>query len=422
MYMGHITSGGRPYDRLREVATRVHPTVSINIAAKVVSHFRQPRILSSKQLESVLPSLSQERYIVRYTFDDFFLTAVENLGIVKRILPARRGSRVGAVLLLIVVAVVLYEMLGPEEPQDRRIGRAVDIGGRTLNIYCSGQGSPAVIFDTFGHQAGYSWHLVQPTIASFTTACWYDRAGYGWSEPGPMPRTYQAIAEDLHALLQAAGVSPPYVLVGAGDSASHIRVYNGLHPAETAGVVLINANDIRSVMDAEFAVGKSIQGPWVKNFGPLGSRLREMFTCRIYPKLYAFRRSKVVRMWPRRTLTFGSFDAEEQKQLDWLSDNLTARLSGGEVCGIEESEMQVRQAATFGDTPLIVLASRSRMRDTSPDAEAFNRYSLTRLLPRLAALSSHGRLVTVDDAYSPDPIREAIREVVALVRIKARGE
>jgi hypothetical protein len=341
----------------------------------------------------------------------------------KRILSGRRRSVIGKAILLIVVAAVLYELLGPREPQYDRIGRAVDIGGRSLNIYCSGRGSPAVIFDTFGHQAGYSWSLVQPAIASFTTACWYDRAGYGWSDPGPMPRTYGAVAADLHALLQAAGVSPPYVLVGAGDSASHIRVFNGLHPSETAGVVLINANDTRSAMDAEFAVGNSIQGPWVKNFGPLGSRLREIFTCRAYPSLYPVRRSKVLRMWPRRTLTFGAFNVREQKELDWLSDNFTARLTGGEVCGIEESEMQVRESGTFGDTPLIILASRNRMRgNTSPDTEAFNRYSLTRLLPRLAALSSHGRLATVDDAYSPDAIREAIKEVLALVGNKRAGQ
>jgi len=101
---------------------------------------------------------------------------------------------------------IVYERVGEWRDRKRypQIGSSVDIGGRTLNLYCSGEGSPTVIFESAGHTAGYSWIAIQPEVAKFTRACWYDRAGYGWSDPGPSPRTFAAIANDLHALLTAA--------------------------------------------------------------------------------------------------------------------------------------------------------------------------------------------------------------------------
>ena len=137
------------------------------------------------------------------------------------------ASRVLAFMIaVIVVAGVIYEQIGRRIDRRRypQIGRSVDIGGRALNIFCSGEGSPAVIFDSGGHTAGFSWIDIQPEIAKQTRACWYDRAGYGWSDPPPSPLDFKAIAGDLHALLRAANVPPPYVLVGATAATFHVRV------------------------------------------------------------------------------------------------------------------------------------------------------------------------------------------------------
>ena len=97
----------------------------------------------------------------------------------------------GVAIVAAVVAGVTYEQVGRRQDRMRypQIGRSVDIGGRTLNVYCLGEGSPTVIFDSGGHTAGYEWIAVQPQVAKFTRACWYDRASYGWSDPGPLPRT-----------------------------------------------------------------------------------------------------------------------------------------------------------------------------------------------------------------------------------------
>ena len=90
-----------------------------------------------------------------------------------------------------LVAGIVYEQFGRRRDRARfpQIGRPVDIGGRTLNIFCSGAGAPPVIFESGGPGPGLEWEAFQPEAAKFTQACWYDRAGEGWSDPGPFPRT-----------------------------------------------------------------------------------------------------------------------------------------------------------------------------------------------------------------------------------------
>jgi len=83
--------------------------------------------------------------------------------------------------------------------------------------------------------------ILQGQIAQFSRACWFDRAGLGWSDPSLVEQTSAAIAEDLHALLHGSGVAPPYVLVGASFSGLNVRVFSGKYPAEVAGVVLVDS-------------------------------------------------------------------------------------------------------------------------------------------------------------------------------------
>jgi hypothetical protein len=61
-----------------------------------------------------------------------------------------------------------------------------------------------VVLDAGAGDPGYVWSHIQPKIAKLTRACWFDRAGHGWSDPGPFPRTSDAVARELHALLGAA--------------------------------------------------------------------------------------------------------------------------------------------------------------------------------------------------------------------------
>src|SRR5207248_6142198 len=98
----------------------------------------------------------------------------------------------------LLVAGIVYEQIGHRQDRARlpQIGTSVDIGGRTLNISCSGTGGPPVIFESGGNGPGLVWEPLQAEVAKFTEACWYDRAGEGWSDPGPFPRTAVAIRSE----------------------------------------------------------------------------------------------------------------------------------------------------------------------------------------------------------------------------------
>jgi len=88
-------------------------------------------------------------------------------------------------------------------------GQLVDVGGHRLHVYCVGQGSPTVVLDAGLGAFSLDWGAVQPQIATTTRVSAYDRAGLGWSEPGPRPRSPEQFADELHTLLTNAGVEGP---------------------------------------------------------------------------------------------------------------------------------------------------------------------------------------------------------------------
>ena len=112
------------------------------------------------------------------------------------------------------------------------------------------------MFDAAIGGSSLSWSLVHPAVAAFTTACSYDRAGFGWSDAGPRPRTAGRLAGELAALLAAAGVPPPYVLAGHSFGGLTIRLFAARHPELVAGLVFVDPahpEDWRDPPDVERA-------------------------------------------------------------------------------------------------------------------------------------------------------------------------
>ena len=121
-------------------------------------------------------------------------------------------------------------------------GDFVQVGDHRLHLYCAGEGSPAVVFDSGLGSSSLDWARVQPDVARLTRACVYDRAGYGWSDPGPNPRDSATIARELQELLGHGRVAPPYVLVGHSFGGFNVRLFASEHPDETAALVLIDSS------------------------------------------------------------------------------------------------------------------------------------------------------------------------------------
>lgn len=114
--------------------------------------------------------------------------------------------------------------------------------GRTLNLVCSGRGSPTVLLES-GFGAGASaWGLVQPQFARSTRVCSYDRAGYGFSPAGPRPRDGAAIARDLDQALRSARERGPFVVVGHSAGGLYARLFAARRPRETVGLVLVDTS------------------------------------------------------------------------------------------------------------------------------------------------------------------------------------
>ena len=123
-------------------------------------------------------------------------------------------------------------------------GRMVRLpAGNRLSLYCQGSGSPTVVLETgFGGGAYHAWHRLQPRIAASTRVCSYDRAGYGFSELGnDTPRDVKHDVLNLHALLHAAKLPGPYLLVGHSDGGHIISAFSDLYPNETAALVFLDA-------------------------------------------------------------------------------------------------------------------------------------------------------------------------------------
>jgi pimeloyl-ACP methyl ester carboxylesterase len=121
-------------------------------------------------------------------------------------------------------------------------GQLVDVGGHRLHLHCVGAGSPTVVIDAGLGDWSASWSSrVQPAAAETTRVCAYDRAGMGWSEAGPLPRTAETFARELHTLLHNARIPGPYVLVGHSAGGLSARVFAHAYAAEVAGVVLIDS-------------------------------------------------------------------------------------------------------------------------------------------------------------------------------------
>jgi pimeloyl-ACP methyl ester carboxylesterase len=150
-------------------------------------------------------------------------------------------------LPLIVAAAALAAAIGPSHaaPGDdvyTRPGTIVSAGGARLNFVCRGQGSPTVVFDSGWGDWAPAWAVVQPRVAAFTQACSYDRAGAGFSEPGPMPRTSVVIARELRAALKGAGIDGPYILVASAFGGDPVRSFADLYSSDVAGLVLDDAD------------------------------------------------------------------------------------------------------------------------------------------------------------------------------------
>lgn len=317
-----------------------------------------------------------------------------------------RAKPVVADALILAVCGFAYEEFGQWRDRARfpQIGRSFDIGGRSLNLYCSGEGSPTVILEGNWGSPGYSWTYIQREMAKFTRACWYDRAGYGWSDSGPFPNHGDSIAHDLHKLLAAARIAPPYVLVGHAMGGFHVRVFQGFYPRDVAGLVLADPmnedmtihihNHIEALRPVVILLNRMLGRLGVGRLmapdpgsPPAGLTAREWATI-------------VALIWQAK-----SIPAQTKETPIWINGEL-ARASRNMLANL----------------PLIVLSAKIPGEVEDPKLEDMERKF--ELHAELARLSTQGRLVFVTDSShripleAPGAIVQATRDLVEELRTR----
>lgn len=300
-------------------------------------------------------------------------------------------------------------------------GRLVPVDGHRLHIECSGEGTPTVVLDSGLPGTVLSWKFVQSEVARFARVCSYDRAGLGWSDTGPMPRTSRQIVEELRALLRHAGIAPRYVMVGHSFGSFTARLYAGLYPEEVAGIVLVDpihpnewlhmpAGQRRQLHGA---AGLCRQAAWVARLGVAR-----------FIALLARAGPPGVARFGVRLITRGALRETEQMlapvmklpaelrpivRMFWIQPKFYEAMAS-QIESLWESAAQVAASASYSDKPLRVLSASNTDPNRAREHEA------------TARLSSDGRHIVVPNSGhwihldEPRAVIEAIREVVETVR------
>ena len=153
-------------------------------------------------------------------------------------------STIDGRIVCALASLVLLTCLRPASANDlldSYPGRLVSIGTHALHIDCRGSGAPTVVLESGLGGFSLEWHDVAARVAQASRVCVYDRAGYGWSDTGPMPRTASVNAGELRTLLANAGERPPFLIAAHSYGGLVARAYAHDYPAEVRGVVLLDA-------------------------------------------------------------------------------------------------------------------------------------------------------------------------------------
>lgn len=343
---------------------------------------------------------------------------------------------VGLVVLLTIAAIAgfTYEQLGRNRDRSHpfRIGDPVAIGDRTINIDCAGVGTPTVIFEAGGGgYGGYGWRVAQSGIAKFTRACWYDRAGEGWSDPPPTVRNSAMIARDLHRVLQHIEVSGPIVLVGHSIGGEYIRIYTAMFPSEVAGLVLVDSTHpdqrepaimLSPVTRMPNAARRALCGllPFASRFGVIRLLLRNTRPD-VPQELGLHREDAMLALRDQRVKGF------ETELFQGCAATLGGAIQPSGGSGNIEVDRAASRVSSLGNRPLIVLAAGQYWKPaedpiSAEQIRAFHEMWIDQLQPSLARLSTNGKLITVESSghdipgEAPDAIVSAVHEIVNKLR------
>lgn len=297
-----------------------------------------------------------------------------------------------------------------------RAAKLVDLGhGRHLNLRCSGSGPQTVMLEAGAIANSSTWYKVQPLLAAHARVCAYDRAGFGFSSEGPLPRNLDADVADLHALIHRAGLTTPLVMVGHSLGSNIVRKYASRYPADVGAMVLIDppAQDI-----GRFAPD------WQKDEDALSvQRFAFLHRCEAAAEKHELPSSDA-----ELSHCLGKADPLASAELNAVNLALKSKPAFWHtvLSVLQDNALVFKQPVaareTHGSMPLIVLSAANTYTDALPRDRKGLEEARSHTQAQIVATSSHGTLVHVPDTShdiqidKPEAVAKAVMQVLQTTR------
>ena len=334
----------------------------------------------------------------------------------QRPFPGRRGrwlSLTALALLTLCSLLLAYDRIA-SAVEVRRFppaGEMVNVGTHSLHLHCQGNGSPTVLVEAGSGSWSLDWRTTQEQIARTTRVCVYDRAGYGWSEAGPTPRTGSQMVDELHTLVTNAGIERPFVLIAHSFGGLTARIYADQYPEEVAGLVLLDtrhedftAAAPQEVTAAEEGAASSLQ---------VGLLLERTGLIRLLGPLLAPPPQGV----PETLHPLYRAHFYQDKFLRALANEGRAMAT---------TEAEAAQTGNLGDTPLIVLTHDPQHPMVIPGLPTDVNRQVEELWQQtqqaMTNLSSDSRFIVAEDSGHnihvdrPDLVSDVITQMISMAR------
>lgn len=329
-------------------------------------------------------------------------------------------------LVLAMAAQLLFDTATRQDQTglDSRLGEPhlTEVGeGRKLNAFCIGEGSPTVLFEQGGEGNIANWKLIQPAISALTRTCFYDRAGFGYSDPPQEPVTALNVTDDLRSLLMAEHIEGPLIIVGHSIGGFYATVYASRFPEDVAGLVLVDPGfsgqqQWRTPGDLESGVPQMVRGEdnllTCARAARSGELTRENLRDRgCFPVADDLPAGETAYLLQAVTGP-AWYEAEYSQSVNFFSRNGELSLSQAQGDAVRRS---------FGDIPLEVLSAETPPHDLRRSADRAGEHWQNGHR-QLAERSSRGRWGIVDGSghfiqlSQPDAVIEAIKRVIVETR------
>ncbi|MEH1894029.1 MAG: alpha/beta hydrolase [Nostoc sp.] len=250
--------------------------------------------------------------------------------------------------VFLLVATTLYQAIACWlEDQKLPPGQMFDVGGYRLHLYIAGEVSPTIVLDhSLGGIEGY---LLVEELAKLGQVCIYDRAGYGWSDRSPHPRTSNQIVTELDTLLTKAGIKPPYILIGDSFGSYNVRLYAHRFPHKVVGMILTDGLHETEMLKMSFQLQALklffISGFVMSILGSILGIIRLMRICKVFELL-----KPELSKFPNHSLN--SIKRSFCRPKHWVT-------MSREMLNLSASGREVRIANQFGDLPIVNIKANS---------------------------------------------------------------